>query len=386
MRVDRVTVIACALFLVGCAAGYGGLFSHAFPGDTTSYATYGRALALDARIPYRDFYDEYPPGSVPLFALPAVVANAHYLIVFKLLMTACGLGAVVCAAWLVRRLGLSRWRLAPAVLAPPILGPVFLNRYDPLAALIGMVALVALIRGRDRAVGALLGVGTALKVFPAVWLLVAVQRVRSWRSAGVAFAVACGALVLPFFALAPGGVGFSLWTQLRRHLQIESVGSSLLLVASKLGLYHVQWIAGDPGSIDLGGRVADAVGLACSLLAIALVVLVALAYRRGPDSEVRLVTAWAATLAAFTVFAKVLSPQYLVWLVPIVPLAAGRKGAAAAVAFFAALSLTQLEYLAGDHGLRNQNWTVWLLLARNGLLVVCFALLYAELRALATRR
>jgi hypothetical protein len=46
-----------------------------------------------------------------------------------------------------------------------------------------------------------------------------------------------------------------------------------------------------------------------------------------------------------------------------------------------ALALTQPEYFLGDHGLRDQDWTVWLLLARNGLLVGTFALLYASLRA-----
>src|SRR5205085_2563979 len=126
--------IASALFLVACAFAYGGLLSHARPGDTTSYARYGRALVNDGRIPYRDFYDEYPPGSVPVFVLPALIWDAHYVLVFKLLMSACGVGFVACAAWILARLRLSPLRLAPLVLAPALMGPVFLNRYDPLVA------------------------------------------------------------------------------------------------------------------------------------------------------------------------------------------------------------------------------------------------------------
>ena len=379
--VHRTTLLAGAVYLVACAVAYGGLFSHAYPGDVGTYADYGRALVLHGHIPYRDFYDEYPPGSVPLFALPALIWNAHYVLVFKLLMTACGLGFTVCAAWTVRRLGLSSWRLAPIVLAPVLMGPVFLNRYDPLPAFLVSLALVALLRGQERFSGGLLGAGTALKLYPAVVVPVAIRRARSLVGAGTAYVVTAAVLVLPLFALAPGGVGYSLWTQAKRHLQIESLGASILLVGSKLGIHHVGWIRGKPGSIDIGGTLADSVGVLSSLLALALVLVVAWVFWKGPDDDERMVTAWAAAVAAWVVFGKVLSPQYLTWLVPLVPLAAGRKGRWAAVVWFAVLAITQLEYLGGGrYGQRDQNWSVWVLLVRNLGLVGMFALLLAQLR------
>jgi len=382
MRPSRVAYLAAALlFVAACAGEYGGLFSHSYPGDTVTYAKYGRALVNDGHIPYtKGFYDEYPPGSVPVFAAPALIWDAHYVLVFKLLMTACGIGFVLCAVWILARLGLGFVRLAPAILAPPLMGPVFLNRYDPLPAFLCSLALVALLRARERTAGALLGVGTVVKLYPAVTLPLAARRVRAPTGAAGAFLAGGLVLFAPFFVLAPGGVGYSLWTQAKRHLQIESLGSSLLLAASKLGVHHVNWIAGAPGSIDLGGRLAYAVGTLSSLLAIAFVVLVAVAYWRGPDSDARLVTAWAAAVTAFTVFGKVLSPQYLTWLVPLVPLAAGRKGLYAAGTLLGALVLTQPEYFFGNHGLRNQDWSVWLLLVRNSLLVGTFCFLYLQLR------
>jgi Glycosyltransferase family 87 len=378
--VHRTTIIAGSVYLLACAVAYGGLFSHAYPGDVGTYAGYGRALVLHGRIPYRDFYDEYPPGSVPLFALPALIWNAHYVLVFKLLMTACGLGFTVCAAWTVRRLGLSGWRLVPVVLAPVLMGPVFLNRYDPLPAFLVSLALVALLRGQEKLSGGLLGVGTALKLYPAVVLPVAIRRVRSLPGAGAAFLVTGAVLVLPFFALAPGGVGYSLWTQARRHLQIESVGASILLAGSKLGIHHVGWIRGKPGSIDIGGTLADSVGVLSSVLAVVLVLVVARVFWKGPDDDERMVTAWAAAVSAWVVFGKVLSPQYLTWLVPLVPLAAGRNGRRAGAVWLGVLAITQLEYLSGRHGQRDQNWSVWVLLVRNLGLVAMFVLLLAELR------
>jgi hypothetical protein len=374
-------IVAALLFVLACSVTSGGLFSHSRPGDVTVYAKYGRALVDHGRIPYRDFYVEYPPGAIPVFALPAVIWDAHYVLVFKLLMTACGVGFVVCAAWILHRLRLSYLRLAPLVLAPPLMGSVFLNRYDPLPALLYVLGLVAFLRSRERTVGALLGIGTALKIYPAVALAIVARRSRKLDRVPASFVVAVAVLCLPFFALAPGGVGYSLLTQVRRHLQIESVGASILLAGSKLGVHHVGWIYGKPGSIDIGGRLADVVGSLTTAIAIGLVLLVARAYWRGSDDDSRLVTAWAAAVVGFTVFGKVLSPQYLTWIVPLVPLAAGRRGLYAAGTFLAALALTQPERFLGDHGFRDQNWTVWLLLVRNGLLVATFAFLYSCLRA-----
>ena len=371
--------IASLLFLVACLCAYGGLLSHARPGDTATYAKYGRALVEDGRIPYHNFYDEYPPGSVPVFALPAIIWNAHYVLVFKLWMSACGVGLVACAAWILRRVRLSPLRLVPLVLAPVLMGPVFLNRYDPLTALLTALALVALLRGRDRSTGVLLGVATAMKIYPAVAALIAAWRVRDRAGAAIAYLAAGAVLFVPFFVIAPGGVGFSLWTQLRRHLQIETVGSSLLLALDKLGVYNAHWIAGKPGSIALSGTLADVVGTLSTVVSLALVGLVVWAYRRGRDDERRLITAFAAALAGFTIFAKVLSPQYLTWILPFVPLAAGRRGVYAAATFLAALALTQPYSYGGD--LRSYDWTVWVLLARNALLVATFVLLYRALRS-----
>ena len=60
MSVRKAALVACAFFVLACAAGYGGLFSHAYPGDTVTYSKYGRALVNHGLIPYHNFTDEYP--------------------------------------------------------------------------------------------------------------------------------------------------------------------------------------------------------------------------------------------------------------------------------------------------------------------------------------
>jgi hypothetical protein len=80
--------------------------------------------------------------------------------------------------------------------------------------------------------------------------------------------------------------------------------------------------------------------------------------------------AFAAGVAGVLAFGKVLSPQYLVWLIPLVPFG----GAAAAMLLLAALALAQSWFF--DYP---QLWAVgpqvWTLLARNLVLVALYGFL-----------
>ncbi len=60
-----------------------------------------------------------------------------------------------------------------------------------------------------------------------------------------------------------------------------------------------------------------------------MIVALWLAFLRGPVDQDRLVRYSAACVCAFVAFGKVLSPQFLLWLVPFVPLVRGRRGLAA---------------------------------------------------------
>ena len=83
---------------------------------------------------------------------------------------------------------------------------------------------------------------------------------------------------------------------------------------------------------------------------------------------------FAASVAGFLAFTKVLSPQYLVWLIPLAPFG----GVAAAVLLVAALALARSWYFH-YHELWAVGPQVWTLLARNLVLVALFAVLMAEL-------
>ena len=94
-------------------------------------------------------------------------------------------------------------------------------------------------------------------------------------------------------------------------------------------------------------------------------------------------TAAAAAVFVFATFGKVLSPQYLLWLVPLAPLARGHKAIAAALLLFAACLLTQ-GWSQGRYGdVVDLEPIVWLVVARDLVLVAACVLLLREVAASA---
>ncbi len=96
------------------------------------------------------------------------------------------------------------------------------------------------------------------------------------------------------------------------------------------------------GSQNLGGNTAARLASTLSPLQIAAVLLVWLRFMRGPATEQRLMVASTAAVCAFIVFGRVLSPQYLIWLAPLVVALPGRRGLAATGLLALAMGLTQI--------------------------------------------
>jgi len=105
---------------------------------------------------------------------------------------------------------------------------------------------------------------------------------------------------------------------------------------------------------------------------IAALLAVYAAYAAGRDEPQRLITAAAAAVTAYVAFNRVLSPQYLVWLFPLVPLVAGAPGIVATVLLFGACALTMTWFPGRFWHLVNVSPVSWFALARNVLLVLVF--------------
>ncbi len=381
------TLVAVTLFLVGWGVLHRGFFTHDRIIDTPVYERYGSAID-SGQVPYRDFALEYPPGALPVFVLPAL-GGAHgeaFRHRFEFLMALLGELMVICAAVVLVALGAGRRRMVAALgfiaLAAVALGPVVLSRFDLWPAALTAAALAALVSGRARLGLLALGAAVAAKLYAAV--LVPLMLVYVWRRSGRREALICSALLLtvvatawvPFLVLAPHGVWDSFWAQVSRPLQIESLGSALLLAAHHvfgLGLT----VESSHGSQNLAGAAPDSIAVLLSLVQFAALLATWILFARGPATRERLLLASAAALVAFVALGKVLSPQFLIWLIPVVPLVYGRRGLTASVLLAAALVATQLwfPYRYWELALHFGVLESWLVLLRDLVLVALFVYL-----------
>jgi uncharacterized membrane protein len=381
----RAALVAIPVYVAACAVPDGGLFRAARFRDVHIYQGYAEKL-LHGALPYRDVFVEYPPGAFAVFLPPTAFGAGHYNAAFKSLMALCGAATIVLVALVLAELGASQRRVAVGVallaLSPVALGPISLNTYDAWPALLTVLALWLLLRGHELSAFGVLGLAVSAKVYPLVLVPLAAWFVwrragarRTAMSVGVLAAVAI-VVVAPFAAYAPHGVSESFRSQATRGLQVESLGASLLLVLHRLGLYHAEVVRtmGVAGR-NLTGGAADAVALALLVLEALAVAAVWALYARTREPRDRLPLAFAAAVAGFLAFTKVFSPQYLVWLLPLV-VAAG--GAAAVTLAAVAVVLAQVWFF--HYGaLFRLEWPVWLLLARDLVMVALYAVLVAEL-------
>ena len=223
---------------------------------------------------------------------------------------------------------------------------------------------------------ALLGASIAAKLYPAVFLPLAVA--YAWRRRGRREALVCAALALGVVVavlppvpvlVAPGGV----LAQRRPPALAPAPDREPRLGAPARGAPRVRRL-GSRCTRATARRTSPARRPTCSRccsrsLQVAVLVWLWTRFARGPGpSRYELAAYAAAVLTAFVALGKVLSPQFLIWLVPVVPLARRRFATAL---LLAALVLTQLwfPFRYWDLVREFDPFASWLVLVRDLVLV-----------------
>ena len=395
----RLLLVGSLLAAVLAASAAGLVMTSGFVGDpgisdTVVYANYGERIAT-GDVPYRDFAVEYPPGALIPFVVPALVSSTQgrYDDSFAALMV---LALAVASSLIVvslRALPASPGRVVFAVasfLAGVILlGPFVLTRFDLYAVAVTLAAICAILHRRTTLGPILLGAAIATKIYPVVVLPLLVARI--WKREGPTAALrgaalSIGAVVvayLPFALLAPEGVIKSVWRQAGRPLQIESLASGVLLALHHAAGMPLDWASGS-GSQNLTGTVSDVASGLTTVAGVAALGFVWVRYARGDsESAARFAQYAAAATVAFVTFGKVLSPQFLVWLLAIVVLVPGVRGTIAVILLLVACLLTRAWFPHGYWDLvkRFDPTASWLVLARDLVLVAVFVVLVVRLKA-----
>jgi hypothetical protein len=311
------------------------------------------APVLAGGLPYRDVFFEYPPLAAPAIVIPGIAGTAEdeFRLAFAVwTLVLAGLVVLLCGALAARTAGDRRRALFAAALAPLACGALLRTHFDFAPVVVVLAALWLVCADRPRAGLALLGVGALVKGFP----LVAVPVVLAWllgggrRREAVQGALACLAVLVAGAGMAlaagPDGAVDAVRYHLERPVQLESPVAMVLLGLDGIG-------AGEAVSVSShrsDGLLHPLDGAVSALVALALVAVLALlaglAARDGDRR--RLVLASLAAVTAFAALGKVLSPQFVIWVLPLGALAFAWRLHALAFAVLAAAVLTQVEFPA----------------------------------------
>jgi hypothetical protein len=346
------------------------------PGIYFRYAS----LALAGAVPYRDYLVEYPPLALGVFLLPRLFANtlAAYRLPFAALMLLFdALGAYLVALCLADR---GEGRLLPRrlgwyALCIAALYPFLANRYDWAPMAVAFAATRIWFGGRAVMGGAMAALGTLLKLFPAAVAALALtyetREIRTTRLRGVAtFTVLM--LIAGAVWLALGGVR-SLEYQVGRGIQIETLWAGIVMAVAKSSGVKLAWRFASGSATLVTPKIPALDAIIWPAQGAALLLAMWQGWRSRMDDPFRSV---GAGILGFVITGKVLSPQYMIWLIPFLAVAHGRTGRWARRLFLPACVLTTLIYpLTYGWLLTFQPWAIGLLNARNALLVALLVVL-----------
>ncbi|MEU7277653.1 glycosyltransferase family 87 protein [Streptomyces sp. NPDC045431] len=346
----------------------------------------GPDITTDISQIYRGWYDvlragtypmddvtwQYPPAAALAVLSPGLLPFLDYASAFFVLAFVCDAAVFGLLLYAGRRPGKCLSGAWVWVAGVPLLGPTAYARYDLMVTAVAVAALLAGVR-HPRIMGALAGFGAMLKVWP-VLLLAGTRRgrvtLRSWTAA---VATAAGVLLLCTAAM-PGALAF-LTFQRDRGTEVESLGALVFHVARHFGWEGRATL--NYGSVEFLGPYVPVVSTAALALTVAafgwLLVWRVRVWRTGAFGKTTLCDAAFVAVLLFTTTSRVISPQYMLWLVGLASVClvfpTSRMRTAARLVLVAT-GVTLLEFpIWFSHVSDSDPLGLLLLLVRNGLLV-----------------
>ncbi|MBN9389512.1 MAG: DUF2029 domain-containing protein [Chloroflexi bacterium] len=398
-------IIACGLALLVTLGAFN-ILNGILPtaDDVDLYFRYAR-WTLSGELPYRDFTIEYPPFSLVFFLLPAILCYPlggleieRYKILFHTECFALNLATLWLAYTLFKHLYPAvtskahhnlAWRMAAFTFGSILISLYLMQRFDVGASFLTILAIWLFYKQKPAWSGAALGLGFTAKLYPGILLplvlLYFLYVKNDWRSIRryiAGFCAACAVVLVPFLLTGADGLRVFLSYHLDRGIELETIFATVIVFGSYLGLTDALSMT-DHGGLGLASNWVKPLASVSTLLTVAgLLLIYFMVWRtlRKNGGRVRIdwfVNVVSLTILWFILANKVLSPQYLVWLLPFMPI---WRGWYKTILFLIALPLSFIPFPFLIDWLARLDALPFIILAvRNALLAVIFVMLIRDI-------
>jgi len=322
---------------------------------------------------YRDFPLEYPPVTYALIKATHGHDRATTLDLLICSQLVTDLAIVGVLAWAWNR----RTAMAYLILSAPMIAFPFLYvRIDLLSVFLATLGLALVRKGLQRSGGVTLAFAIYAKVWPII--LLPILLIERKTKATVAWAI----------SLAACGIAWVAWAGVTGPDQVLTFrGSKGWQIESMIGLiYH--W-SNPAGSHVEGGawRTAAAAPTAARMMLTVLSGLVFLAAwflawqrrRSGSHESVVYGLAPLISILGLLIFAPILSPQYLLWILPFAAIVAARRNWFMAGLTLAVTWLTTIVFATIQTQTKGDFWSLVPVAVRNALLIVMLIVGFVQL-------
>ncbi len=325
------------------------------------------AQMLNGMLPYRDFNSEYPPLALFSFLLPALFFPDYPAYGFCYAVEIFLLDVLILFI-LVKFSQRFRLKIWPVLIIYTVclmvMGPIVTGRFDLLPAALVLVALYAFIIGRNKTAWGFLALGASAKLYPLViapLFFIYLLRQRCYRQLVWGMAVFVGVILiinLPWVIIDADGFGWFLSYHMERGLHSESSYGLALIMGQLMGMNQVSANL-THGSWNVISPAADAIAkysfyITAALLVLLYSIFMRMIFKRYDEAVTKGVLDNATTqlimrcsilaILIMLLASKVFSPQFLIWLCPLIPLVNTRWRYLTLALFLVAAIITQYIY------------------------------------------
>ncbi len=398
-------IVACSVALLATLGAFN-LLSNILPtaDDVDIYFRYTR-WTLSGELPYRDFVIEYPPFSLVFFIIPGLLCYPlggleieRYKLLFHTECFALNLATLWLAYALLKQLypavatkahhNLS-WRMAAFTFGSILISLYLMQRFDVGATFLTILAIWLFYKHQPLWSGVALGLGFTAKLYPGILLplvlLYFLYVKNDWRSIWrylAGFSLACVVVLVPFILTGSEGLKVFLSYHIDRGIELETIYATIIVFGSYLGLTHALSMT-DHGGLGLASDWVKPLATASTILTFAgLLLIYYFIWRTLSRNGGRVRLDWFVNVVSLTILwfilaNKVLSPQYLVWLLPFVPM---WRGWNKTILFLITLPLSFIPFpFLIDWLARLDALPFIILTVRNGLLAAIFVMLARDI-------